>query len=223
MSGGLAVRARDDGGSTVWRIAVFEDAGQELDGQEQGGSQPDRRPARRSTSRTSEETISTASTDNGNAWACQPNLAMVPGELAHVTVAESPGNPRQSGDRGGGREVDPSVCSACAARRNAAWYRCWPDHFTALLAPDLVRWTGSGSPSMRMGRFAWWDVRPTSFRRSVRSNSSLGSRKGNSGHADFAALLCSPPAPLIAACSRRPQAPPRTCGLPTVHASCWHG
>jgi hypothetical protein len=26
---------------------------------------------------------------------------------------------------------------------------------------DLHRLTGSGSPSMRMGRFAWWDVRPT--------------------------------------------------------------
>ncbi|HET7015799.1 MAG TPA: hypothetical protein VFI65_17900 [Streptosporangiaceae bacterium] len=36
------------------------------------GSQPDRRPARRSASRTSEATISTPSTDSGNAWACQP-------------------------------------------------------------------------------------------------------------------------------------------------------
>jgi hypothetical protein len=36
------------------------------------GSQPDRRPVRRSASRTREATISTPSTDSGNAWACQP-------------------------------------------------------------------------------------------------------------------------------------------------------
>ena|SRR6185437_4102096 len=36
------------------------------------GSQPDLRPARRSASRTREATISTPSTDRGNAWACQP-------------------------------------------------------------------------------------------------------------------------------------------------------
>ncbi len=36
------------------------------------GSQPDRRPARRSASRTSEATISMPSTENGKAWACQP-------------------------------------------------------------------------------------------------------------------------------------------------------
>jgi hypothetical protein len=36
------------------------------------GSQPDRRRARRSASRTSEATISMPSTDSGNAWACQP-------------------------------------------------------------------------------------------------------------------------------------------------------
>src|SRR5712691_2096116 len=37
------------------------------------GNQPDRRPDRRSASRTSEATISMPSTDSGNAWACQPD------------------------------------------------------------------------------------------------------------------------------------------------------
>jgi len=36
------------------------------------GSQPDRRPARRSASRTRDATISTPSTESGKAWACQP-------------------------------------------------------------------------------------------------------------------------------------------------------
>ena len=34
-------------------------------------------------------------------------------------------------------------------------------HFVALIVRDLLRLTVSGSPSMSMGRFAWWDVRPT--------------------------------------------------------------
>src|ERR1017187_3260865 len=34
-------------------------------------------------------------------------------------------------------------------------------HRAPLAIRDLLRCTGSGSPSMRMGRFAWWYVRPT--------------------------------------------------------------
>lgn len=33
--------------------------------------------------------------------------------------------------------------------------------FAALTMRDLLRRTGSGSPSIRIGRFAWWDARPT--------------------------------------------------------------
>ncbi len=34
-------------------------------------------------------------------------------------------------------------------------------HHASLTVRDLLRCTGSGSPSMRMGRFAWCDVRPS--------------------------------------------------------------
>jgi hypothetical protein len=76
------------------------------------------------------------------------------GELAHVTVADvRHGDASQSGYGGAGSAPDPLIGPLGGGLR--------PGHFAALMVRDLGRRTGSGSPSIRIERFAWWDVRPT--------------------------------------------------------------
>ena len=88
------------------------------------GSQPDRRPARRSASRTSEATISTAVDRQRERVGVPAGLAVVLGELAHVAVAEGAGDAGQAGDGGRRNAADPPVgrpdlhCSACWRRAN---------------------------------------------------------------------------------------------------------
>lgn len=88
------------------------------------------------------------------------SVAVGGGELAQVAVADRPGDVGQPGHRGGGRPCGPSIgpasdgCGVVPLCGGAA-------HFAAFAARDLVKRTRRGSPSMRTGQFAWWDVRPT--------------------------------------------------------------
>ncbi len=53
--------------------------------------------------------------------------------------------------------------AAGSVRSDAGLFRMAATHASMESRREVVRRTGSGSPSMRMGRFAWWDVRPTSL------------------------------------------------------------
>jgi len=68
------------------------------------------------------------------------------GELPHVTIGNRADDPRQPGHGGRSRPADPLVGPLRGGRG--------PGHFAALRVRDLRRRTGSGSPSIRMGRFA---------------------------------------------------------------------
>lgn len=92
-----------------------------------------------------------------------PGLAVIFGKLAHVTVADSSGDPGQGAHRRDGRAADPAVFPGTFRCRQGSAGRGEPGYFAALTARDLRKRTGRRSPSTRIIWFAWWDLRPTQF------------------------------------------------------------
>jgi len=179
---------RGNGGPAVrCGVAVLQDAGQQLDSNQQGDGRPAGDDPTDSTGAdggdVGGQARGGADDEGGPGQASGPAAGAAVGEQdegrddLHAVDGEGEGVSVSAGVAVGGGELAHVAVADGACDAGQPGYRgrcgsadplvgplrawCRAAHFAALGVRDLRKRTGSGSPSMRMGWIAWRDVRPT--------------------------------------------------------------